>query len=68
MKIEGSSNIAEIDYEPESRHMTVKFHSGSVYHFSGVSADDHRNFLAADSKGKHFHRHIRGMFDSKRIT
>ena len=65
MKIEGSSTVANIDYDPETRNMDVTFHSGQTYTLPGVSAEQHEDFLAADSKGKHFHRHFKGKFGSK---
>ncbi len=60
-----SSNVAEIDYDDETRVMAVSFHSGRTYNLIGVSPADHEAFVAADSKGKHFHRHLRGMFGPK---
>lgn len=63
-----SSNVKAVGYDPLTREMRVEFHGGGIYHLNGVSEEDHQNFLAADSKGKHFHRHIRGMFESKKVA
>lgn len=59
-KIEGSSTIAEVGYEPDSRELTIRFHSGGVYKFADVPEDEHQSLMSAPSVGRHFHQFIRG--------
>lgn len=55
-----SSNIAAIAYQPETRTMYVKFTKGRVYSYSPITADAHKELLAAESIGSHFNTHFRG--------
>lgn len=61
-QIEGSTNVKAVGYDPATKVMTVEFHSGKTYNLTGVSTADHESFMAAESKGGHFHRHLRGKF------
>lgn len=78
-----SSNISEIDYDPaEGGHLYVRFHKhscdescdescdgdcGSVYVYHDVPPETYEQFLAAESKGKFHHDHIRDEFDYEKI-
>ena len=56
-----SSAIAAIGYDPETSTLHVRFHSREEpYQFAPVTAEEHEAFLNAESKGQHFHKHIRG--------
>lgn len=61
-----SSSIAGIAHEPETSTLRVKFQSGEVYHYDGVSADQFDAFVNAKSIGRHFHGEIRGKFPHTR--
>lgn len=63
-----SSNVKGIGYEPGARTMGVQFKSGDVYHFADVSPEKHAAFMASESKGKHFHKHIRGKHESTKVS
>jgi hypothetical protein len=54
-----SSNIKAIGYEPATSTLAVQFHSGTTHEYAGVTPAEHAAFMAAPSKGKHFHKHIR---------
>ncbi|MGA3015963.1 MAG: KTSC domain-containing protein [Bryobacteraceae bacterium] len=54
-----SSNIEAIGHDPATNTLGVKFKSGGLYHYQGISAEKHQALMAADSKGKHFFKHIR---------
>lgn len=62
-----SSNVKAVGYDPDTRVMRIEFHSGGIYDHSDVPASDHQIFMAAGSKGKHYHRHIRGVHASSKI-
>lgn len=62
-----SSNIKAVDYEPDSRALTVEFHSGAQHRYEDVSAEKHAEFMKSDSKGSYFHANIRGAHQSSRI-
>jgi hypothetical protein len=64
-----SSQIAAIDYDPESRRLSVRFHdrvrkdgtrvAGGTYDYDDIAPDEHHALLTADSIGSHFHHHFR---------
>lgn len=58
-----SSNIKSVGYDPATRLMSVQFSDGGTYDYEGVEPHHHAAFMAAPSKGKHFHQHIRGKFE-----
>jgi len=55
-----SSSIKAIGHDPKTRTLRIEFHSGGVYDYPNVGADEHKNLIEAESKGKHFHRFVRG--------
>ena len=58
--VEGSSNVDQVGYDPESKVLRVKFKSGGTYDCQDMSSEEHHAFMSADSKGGHFARHIKG--------
>ena len=63
-----SSAVSEVDYDPATRRLLVRFVSGAAYAYSGVPAAVSRAFLAADSKGRYFVRKVRDRYPYKRIS
>ena len=57
--IEGSSNIAEVGYDPANQVLEIKFHNGSIYQYQPVPPHLHRGMLRAESQGKYFGKYIR---------
>ena len=53
-----SSQIAEIGHDGNSM-MAVKFHSGFIYHYPGVTSEQFENFKNSESIGKHFAQHYK---------
>ena len=75
-----SSDTDELDWEPiESkllaaaayvaprRILYLRFHSGEVYRYFTFPADQYHDFLAAESKGRHFLSHIRDRFPYQKL-
>lgn len=62
-----SSNIDAVGHDASKSEMHVRFKNGGTHVFSGV---DHTAFTLmrnAESVGKHFHAHIRGKHDSRKL-
>jgi hypothetical protein len=57
-----SSSIAAVGYNAPQKRMSVKFNSGSTYHYAGVEPDQHSALVTASSVGKHFHANVLGKF------
>jgi hypothetical protein len=47
--------------------MTLTFQSGGKYAYYGVSPDAFAAFCNAESKGKHFHRFVRGVYPFTKV-
>lgn len=62
-----SSNIAAIGYDPAAKKLRVQFKGGGLYEYYDVPAAAHEKFMAAESKGGHFAKHIRGEYDTKKL-
>lgn len=54
-----SSQIAEIGHQGDT--LAVKFKSGGVYHYHGVTAETFGKMQKAESIGKFFGQHIKPM-------
>lgn len=64
MKPVKSSNIEAVGYKDGV--LSVRFRSGGTWDYHGVSPDQHRAFIGADSVGSHFHKNICGKFTEKK--
>lgn len=66
--IESSSQIKAIGYDASTRMLAVTFiHSGSTYHYADVPPEKHAALMAAESKGSHLGKHIKGQHEYKKI-
>ena len=63
-----SSNIAYVGHSYPRRLLEVGFRDGSVYRYKGVKNKTYRELLNADSKGKAFHRLIRGQYPYRKVV
>ena len=63
-----SSQISEIGHDPATNTMAVRFNSGGLYHYHGVTGEAFAALRSAKSIGSHLHQHIKGKFDFKKIV
>jgi hypothetical protein len=49
-----SSAIASVGYDEATQIMAVKFNSGQMYYYSGVSQSEYDGLMTAESPGKYF--------------
>lgn len=57
-----SSNLAAVDWNPETEEMVITFHQGRQYTYQGVPEDVYQGLLDAGSPGKYFNQNIRGQY------
>jgi hypothetical protein len=57
-----STCVSSIGYSAIEQALEIEFRSGLVYRYQTVPEHVHENFIAADSKGAHFNRFIKGRF------
>ncbi len=62
-----SSNIDAIGYNRRRTTLYVRFLNGGLYGYFGVSKDVFDEFLAAESKGKFLHAHIKSTYEYEKI-
>jgi len=55
-------------YDAENRTLYLRFRSGDVYRYFEFSAEQYRDFLNAESRGRHFLSHIRDRFRYERLA
>lgn len=63
-----SSNIKSAGYDPPSQTLRITFKSGETFDYHFVPAMIAEGFMAAESKGKYFHKSIRDRFRSERVA
>lgn len=58
-----SNQIACIGYNAELRTLSVQFTrgAGAIYHYPNVEPQVHADFMAAESKGTFFGKHIKAL-------
>ncbi len=49
-----SSIINAVEYDPDSKDLTVTLHGGKTYTYPDTTAEEHNAFVSADSHGRHF--------------
>ena len=62
-----SSAFWAAGYAEDTSWLYLLFRSGEVYRYFDVPGWQYQEFLAADSKGRYFGRHIRGHFRYERV-
>lgn len=62
-----SSVLSAAAYLPAQRKLYLRFRSGDLYCYFDFPAQQYRDFLAADSKGRYFSSYIRDRFRYQHI-
>lgn len=62
-----STTLATIVYDEAREVLQLKFVSGAIYQYFGVSRAVHEALLSAPSKGRYFNQAIRGGFPFCRV-
>lgn len=69
MEVQGSKQIAAIDYEPSGGVLSIRFHyQGRTYVYGKVPPQLHEDFLRSKSKGSFFHNVIKPGYKHLRIV
>ncbi len=63
-----SQAIRAIGYHHATKTLQVVFASGEAYRYANVPLQTFKNFMAAESKGHYFEKHIRGRFDYWKVS
>ena len=62
-----SSNLISVGYDLKSKTLEIEFKNG-IYQYIGVPIGIYESLMKAQSKGKYFHRFIRGRFPDKKVS
>ncbi len=62
-----STNLKAVEYNKIQKTLIVKFKSGLSYIYFDVPNEIYTNLLNAESKGKYFHTHIKGVYGYSKI-
>lgn len=62
-----SLSIKAIGYDDDTSTLAVQFDSG-IYHYKGVSPEQHDALVNAESIGKHFHLHIKSQYAGQKAA
>lgn len=60
--------MASVGYDEPSRTMHVRFNDGAVHEYHPVDPEQHEALMTSESKGKHFEKHFRKRYSSKKIS
>lgn len=61
-----SSTISGVHYDEAERRLHIRFKNGGEYSYADVDPGVHDDLMSAESIGKHFHKHIRGKFETRK--
>lgn len=67
MKV-SSTNISDINYDPQSETMSITFNNGSAYNYLSVPEGVYMRLMSAPSKGEYFAQYIRGRFATTKVN
>jgi CubicO group peptidase (beta-lactamase class C family) len=69
MQSVASAQVAAIGYDAQHQVLAVQFvrTPQTTYRYRNVPADVAAAFLAAESKGKYFEAHVRGLYDFEKV-
>ena len=56
-----SSLVESVGYDPDEQILEVELENGRIYQYREVPESTYEAFLAADSLGRYFNRHIRDL-------
>lgn len=62
-----SSNLRLVGYDRWSQRLEIEFRSGGVYAYFNVPEHIHYQLMEAASKGRFFHRNIKGRYQYRRL-
>jgi len=64
-----SQMLSAVAYDGSKQILYLRFrNTGEVYRYFEFTAEDHRAFLSAESKGRFFRYHIRDHFRYERMA
>lgn len=62
-----STNLRSADYDQTTKRLTIEFHGGRVYQYSGVPLTVFEGLLRAHSAGRYFNLWIRNSYQHRRL-
>lgn len=62
-----SSNVESVGYDEQQQILYVRFLSGGLYIYKGVSMYEFEGLLNAPSVGSYLHRNIKNVYPYERI-
>lgn len=62
-----STSIRAIGYDKITGTLEIEFIGGQVYQYLEVPEDEYVSFMAAGSKGKHFHSNIKDSYQFEQV-
>ena len=65
--INGSSNIAAVSYDADSKTLTVDFLDGDSYEYANVPESVANGFGTAPSPGRYFYQHVRNLYAYEKV-
>lgn len=63
-----SKLLASSAYDAAKQTLYLRFRSGEVYRYFAFPQEHYQDFLKAESRGRHFLRHIRNHFRYERLA
>ena len=62
-----SSMIASVGYDEAKRILEIEFNSGRIYRYANVPPEVYRGLMEAESHGRYFLAHIKGVYAYRRV-
>jgi hypothetical protein len=63
-----STVVANMQYDPERKNLTVRFVSGLVYEYLDVPEEVYASMKAARSKGTYLNQFIKGHYAYRKVS
>jgi hypothetical protein len=63
-----STSVEALQYDNESKKLTVEFKGGAIYDYYDVPEDVFEGFHEADSIGKYLNSQVKGSYNFEKIS
>ncbi len=59
--------LRSVGYDDTTKILEIEFHTGLVYHYSGVPLKVYKDFMHSGEPGKYFSEKVRPRFQTKQV-
>ena len=63
-----STNISNVEWDKDTKDLTVQFRNGAIYAYSSVPKEVYEGLLHAGSAGQYLNQAVKGQYEYRRVA